>query len=283
MEIIKNIKKMQIRAENIRLSGKKISFVPTMGFLHEGHLSLVRGAKKIGDVTVVSIFVNPIQFNSSKDLETYPQDIERDLELLRNEKVDLVFIPSVEEMYNQNYQTYIEVTQVTKYLCGATRKGHFKGVTTIVAKLFNIVKPHIAIFGEKDFQQLVTIRKMVEDLNFDIEIIGMPIVRETDGLAMSSRNVHLKGEERITALLLSRSLNESKILFEKGERKSENIKKVIYEILSSGKNLKIDYVEVCDLKNLKPIDEIKESAIIAIAAFVGNTRLIDNIILQLKN
>jgi len=229
------------------LQGEKIVFVPTMGFLHEGHLSLVRMGRKLGTKLVVSIFVNPIQFGPSEDFKEYPRDLERDFSLLEKEGVDVVFCPSQEEMYPPEFQTYVEVTELSKPLCGAYRPGHFRGVATVVLKLFNIVKPHIAIFGEKDYQQLQVIKRMVKDLNLDIEIIGHPIVREKDGLAMSSRNVYLSPEERNSALSLFKALNLAEKLIKQGENKVSNLQEKLKNFIESHPFTKVQYIEFVDL------------------------------------
>jgi len=282
MKVIRKIKSMQKIADDLRKKGKKIAFVPTMGYLHEGHLSLVRIAKKWGDVVVVSIFVNPAQFGPSEDYNSYPRDEKRDLSLLKKEKVDFVFIPSVEEMYPENYQTYVEVVEMSKYLCGRSRPGHFRGVCTVVTKLFNIVKPHYAVFGEKDYQQLKIIERMTADLNMDVKIIPGPTVRERDGLAMSSRNVYLSEEERKSALSLSKALNEVKKMVEGGERDCEVLIRKAREIIEREPHTRIDYVEIVDPVRLEPIKRIEDKAVIALAVFVGKARLIDNMKLEVK-
>lgn len=281
MKIIKNLYEMQKLTEEKRKEGKIIGFVPTMGALHEGHLELIREARKKSDFLVVSIFVNPIQFGPKEDYKEYPRDEKGDIEKCEKEGVDIIFIPDVEQMYEKNFSTYVEVKDLTKTLCGKYRPGHFKGVTTVVAKLFNIVKPHLAFFGWKDAQQLLVIKKMVKDLNFDIEIIGVETVREEDGLALSSRNVYLNEEERKEAPYLYKALLYGKELIEKGERDArkvrEEIKKFINKNAPKGK---IQYVEIVDMENLKPIRKIKGEIMIALAVFFGKARLIDNIRLK---
>ncbi|ABY95445.1 pantoate--beta-alanine ligase [Thermoanaerobacter sp. CM-CNRG TB177] len=261
-----------------KLSGKKIGLVPTMGYLHEGHLSLVRIAKKHSDFVAVSIFVNPIQFGPNEDFDRYPRDLERDLKLLEKEGCDLVFAPSVEEMYPSELLTTVNVDKITEKLCGAFRPGHFKGVTTVVAKLFNIFTPDIAVFGQKDAQQVAVIKKMVEDLNFPVEIIKAPIVRESDGLAMSSRNVYLNPEERKAALILSKSLKEAEKLLLNGERNANTIIKKVNEVLNSEPLCKVQYVSCVHPDTLEDLTYIKDKALIAIACFIGTTRLIDNLL-----
>ncbi len=282
MKVIRKIKTMQKISEELRKKEKEIAFVPTMGYLHEGHLSLVRIAKRFGDIVIVSIFVNPTQFGPSEDYRSYPRDEKRDLSVLRKEKVDFVFIPSVEEMYPENYQTYVEVTELSKYLCGRSRPGHFRGVCTVVTKLFNIVKPHYAVFGEKDYQQLKIIERLTKDLNMDIKIIPGPTVREKDGLAMSSRNTYLTEEERKSALSLSKALYEVKRMVHQGERNCEVLIKKAKEIIEKEPHTKIDYVEIAHPLTLEPIKMIENEAVIALAVFVGRARLIDNMKLEVR-
>lgn len=280
MKIIGSVAAMQAEAEALRRDGRSIGFVPTMGYLHEGHLSLLRIARQRADITVMSIFVNPTQFGPNEDLERYPRNFERDERLARKEGCDILFYPTLEEMYPEPYRTYVTVEEITQVLCGKSRPTHFRGVTTIVAKLFNIVKPNFAVFGQKDAQQAIIIKQMVRDLNFDLEILTGPIVREPDGLAMSSRNVYLSAEERKDALKLYQSLTEAKKLIEGGERDAARIKKNIEHILRQGKSAKIDYIEIVDTSNLKSMEKIQGEVLIALAVFIGKTRLIDNI--QLK-
>ena len=283
MQVIENINEMSETAEKLREEGKSIGFVPTMGALHEGHLSLVRMARKDNDIVVVSIFVNPTQFGPNEDFEKYPRDFEGDRKKLEKENVDIVFYPHAEEMYPEGYKTYVEVEDITTRLCGAFRPGHFKGVTTVVTKLFNIVKPHRAYFGKKDYQQFKVIKRMVEDLNMNIEIIPGEIVREPDGLAMSSRNKYLSKEERKDALALYKSLQLAKELIEKGEKDPEIIKKKMIELIKSHPHVKkIDYVEIVDPDNFLPVETIKDGTLIALAIWVGNTRLIDNMEVRLN-
>ena len=276
MKIINSIKEMQEFSEGSRLGGKIIALVPTMGFLHQGHLKLMEEGRKRADISIISIFVNPTQFGLGEDLEKYPRDIERDKKLAEGVGVDVIFTPLASEMYPKGYQTYVNVEEVTRNLCGISRPTHFRGVTTVVAKLFNIVKPHIAIFGEKDFQQLVTIRQMVKDLNFCIEIVGIPTVREKDGLAMSSRNVYLTPEERKTALSLNQAISKARDLFKSGERRSESILQEVKKRFKSEGLTDIDYVKICDSQTLEDIEEIDRDAVLAMAVKVGRTRLIDN-------
>ena len=278
MEIIKDIAEMTAASKSCGLEGKKITFVPTMGYLHEGHLSLAREGKRRGDTLIVSIFVNPTQFDETKDIETYPVNIERDVKLLDGEGVDILFLPEAETMYGKGHQTFVEVTELSKGLCGDSRPGHFRGVATVMAKLFNIVQPDIAIFGEKDYQQLAIIRQMVSDLNFPVEIIGMPIVREPDGLAMSSRNARLSASERSKALSLFKALQRGKKAFHDGTKETRDITEEASQAIDDG--VEIDYMEIRDSRTLLPLERVEGEAIFAIAARVGETRLIDNTILQ---
>ncbi|MFH1626321.1 MAG: pantoate--beta-alanine ligase [Pseudomonadota bacterium] len=277
MKIISSIREMQKFSEDARSGGKIIALVPTMGFLHEGHLELMEEGRKRAGLLIISIFVNPTQFGRGEDLEKYPRDLERDKGLAQRVGVDTIFTPLASEMYPAGYQTYVNVEEVTKNLCGASRPTHFRGVTTVVAKLFNIVKPHIALFGEKDFQQLVTVRQMVRDLNFDVEIVGVSTVREEDGLAMSSRNAYLTPEEHKAALSLSRSISKARDLFQLGERGAENIIREVIRIVGSETLTDIDYVKICDSQTLEDIDKIDRDAVLALAVKVGRTRLIDNL------
>ncbi|MEO0225510.1 MAG: pantoate--beta-alanine ligase [candidate division WOR-3 bacterium] len=276
MKIIKKIEKMQRWSDRIRAQGKIIGFVPTMGYLHEGHLSLVKIARRSSDYVVVSIFVNPLQFGPKEDLGRYPRDFPRDKRLLKKLDVDVIFYPSVKEMYPQPSQTFVEVPELSKNLCGQSRPGHFRGVCTVVAKLFNIVKPHIAVFGKKDFQQLTIIEQMVRDLNFDIRIVAGPTVREWDGLAMSSRNTYLSEVEHKNATILYQSLVMAKRLVKRGEKDPgviiDKMKKMITE-----KGGRIDYIKIVNRETLKDVKRVKKGDIIALAVFFGKTRLIDNI------
>ena len=280
MEIIVQSKEMQRRAEQQRRQGMTIAFVPTMGFLHEGHLSLMREGRKRGDCLVTSIFVNPTQFGPAEDYDRYPRDMKQDLKLIQGVGADICFTPSAAEIYPDGFQTSVEVERVTRNLCGISRPGHFRGVTTVVAKLFNIVKPHLALFGQKDYQQLVAIKQMVKDLNLDIEVIGMPTIRESDGLAMSSRNTYLHPKKRKEAARLYRSLIKGKELFALGERSAATILQEVRRIIEEDKAAVIDYVKICNAHTLEDIEEIKGEAVIALAVKMGKTRLIDNIILK---
>ncbi len=275
---IKSIDEMQKISKAYKKNGKTIGFVPTMGYLHEGHISLIRCAKKENDIVIVSIFVNPLQFGENEDLDKYPRDIKRDLTICNNEGVDVVFNPSYEDMYPEGFQTYVVVEELTKGLCGDYRPGHFRGVTTVVTKLFNIVKPDRAYFGKKDYQQFKVIQRMVKDLNMDVEVIGCPLIREEDGLAMSSRNKYLSPEERESALSLSRALFRAKEMFEEGERSAEKLKEEMERVILSYPHVKeIQYIEIVDPETLKPKKEAERGDVVALAVFVGDTRLIDNI------
>ena len=257
-----------------------VGFVPTMGFLHEGHLSLVRKAKEENDFVIVSIFVNPTQFGPQEDLAAYPRDLERDIMLLENEGVNLVWTPDDNIMYPPGYQTWVEVSDITQKLEGASRPTHFRGVTTVVAKLFNVIQPTRAYFGQKDAQQVAVIRQMVRDLNMPLEIIVCPISREPDGLARSSRNTYLNSEQRKAATVLFRSLQAAKTLFENGERNADIIRKKMLETIDNEPLTRVDYVSCADLLTLDEMEMIKQRALLSMAVFVGKTRLIDNLILE---
>jgi len=276
MKIVESVKEMQVLTGRFRQAGRTIAFVPTMGYLHRGHLELLREGRKRGDVLVLSIYVNPTQFGAGEDLEKYPRNLERDYKMAEGEGVDVVFCPASGEMYPEHYQTFVNVEEVTGNLCGLSREGHFRGVATVCCKLFNIINPQVAIFGQKDFQQLVVIRRMVQDLNMGLSIIGLPTVREPDGLAMSSRNVYLSEKERETALCLSRALLRAKGLFEGGAREAPKILKAVTELLTESPLVCLEYAKICDLTTLKDIPLLDRPAVLALAAKVGQTRLIDN-------
>ncbi len=280
MEVIQRIPQMKEASRKARSEGKVIGLVPTMGFLHEGHLSLVREARKMADIVVVSIFVNPAQFAPSEDLDKYPRDVTRDAEHLTSEKTDYIFLPKAEEMYPSNYHTYVKVRDLSAKMCGVSRPDHFEGVTTVVLKLFHIVDPHFSYFGQKDAQQLVIIRRMISDLNLDVEIVRLPIVREPDGLAMSSRNTYLSPEERKAATVLYRALQHAQKRVDEGERKSKTLIKEIREIIESEPLARIDYISITDMIELKELKTLKGKCLIALAAYFGSTRLIDNIIVD---
>jgi len=276
MEVLERIDAVQRRCEDLRLAGKTLGLVPTMGFLHEGHLELMRIAKRHADVVIVSIFVNPAQFGPAEDFETYPRDRSGDLEKARNVGVDIAFLPSVREMYPDGYQTKVTVDKLTKHLCGLSRPTHFDGVTTVVAKLFNITKPHIAVFGQKDYQQLTVISRMARDLNMHLDIVGVPTFREPDGLAMSSRNTHLSPEQRRSALCLKKSLDLARHLVENGERRAQKVKKAVEDLILSHPHTAIDYVTLCDPVTLEDVETLEAETLLALAVKVGKTRLIDN-------
>ncbi|HHV29721.1 MAG TPA: pantoate--beta-alanine ligase [Clostridium sp.] len=280
MRVIEAISDLKAIVRTQKSMGRTIGFVPTMGYLHEGHLSLVNMSLQNNDYTIMSIFVNPTQFGPNEDFERYPRDMERDLRLAESAGVDVIFAPSVREMYPDGYKTYVGVEGITEVLCGKARPGHFKGVTTVVTKLFNIIEPHRAYFGQKDAQQAAVIKKMVRDLNMNVEIITCPIVREEDGLAMSSRNVYLSPEDRKSAVVLSKSLMESEELIKKGETNGGKIRKHIIDRIQTEKNAVIDYVELVNADTLESVDEIKGRVLIALAVKFGSTRLIDNIIVE---
>ena len=272
---------MQDISLRLRAEGKKIGFVPTMGYLHDGHLSLVKRSKELADITVVSIFVNPTQFGVNEDLDSYPRDLEGDCTRLEKFDVDYLFNPDAEDIYPANYHTYVEVETLTENLCGRSRPTHFRGVTTIVSKLFNIVLPHYAIFGQKDVQQCYVIKRMTEDLNLLPQIIINPTVRENDGLAMSSRNKYLTKEERIIAPAIYQSLNTGKEIILKGERNADKIVAVITATLEKYLLFRIDYIDIVDTKNLQKVNEITGDVIIAAAVFLSKARLIDNVIVKI--
>ena len=276
MKVICSVREMQSFSESLRNRGQKIAFVPTMGYFHDGHLSLMREGKLRGECVAISIYVNPTQFGPSEDFERYPRDFERDKALAEGVGVDVVFYPENKEMYPEHYQTYVNVEKVTENLCGISRPGHFRGVTTVCAKLFNIVKPHYALFGKKDFQQLSAIKRMVQDLNMDLEIIGMPIVRETDGLAMSSRNVYIKEDERNSALSLSRSLKLAKQMYDRGERDAFRILDEVKIFIEGHPYARIDYAKICDTTTLKDSERLEGESVLALAVMISKTRLIDN-------
>ena len=280
MKIISKTTEMTAAAEAARNAGTRIGLVPTMGYLHEGHLSLIRLAREKCDLMVTSIFVNPTQFAEGEDLETYPRNLKRDVRLAEEAGTDIIFAPPVSEMYPERYLTYVRVGEITQKLCGKSRPAHFQGVTTVVAKLFNIVKPHIAVFGQKDAQQAIVIKKMVRDLNFDLEILVGPIVREKDGLALSSRNVYLSAQERQDALVLSRALGETERLIKSGVDDPVAVKEKIKEILLSVDSSAIDYIAVVDGRTLDDLTRITGTVLIALAVRFGRTRLIDNILIE---
>ena len=279
MEVIEKTDLMQQRAEELRMAGKVLGFVPTMGFFHEGHLELMRVARKHCDVVIISIFVNPMQFGPREDLAAYPRDLEGDLAKARKAGVDIAFVPTVDQMYSEGFESRVSVERMTKHLCGLSRPTHFDGVTTVVAKLFNITKPHVAVFGQKDYQQLTVISRMVRDLNMDLQIVGVPTYREPDGLAMSSRNSYLSSEERTSALCLKKSLDLAREIVGKGETRSAAIKNAVEELVRSHPHTQIDYVNLCDPVTLNDVDRVNGETLLALAVRVGKTRLIDNCVL----
>lgn len=270
---------MQHHAAELREAGKTIGFVPTMGALHQGHLSLIEHAKKESDVVVVSIFVNPVQFGPKEDFNQYPRNIQGDTEICGSAGADILFTPSASDIYPQGFTTYVSVENLSKVLCGITRPGHFRGVATVVLKLFNIIKPHKSFFGQKDYQQTVIIKRMSEDLNVDTEVVVLPTVREADGLAMSSRNRYLSKTERQSAAVIYRSLKAGISLFEQGERNSGRLRDAVTGIINEEPSIKTEYVAVIHPETLQEETDARKGTVIAIAARIGNSRLIDNIIL----
>jgi pantoate--beta-alanine ligase len=279
MQVIKDLQEMQNLAQEWHARRERIVLVPTMGYFHQGHLSLMEYGRTRGDHLVVSIFVNPTQFSPQEDLDRYPRDFERDCDLARGVGVDLIFAPEAVRMYPAGYQTFVTVTDVTKGLCGASRPTHFQGVATVVLKLFNLIQPDVAVFGEKDYQQLVTVQRLVTDLNLPVEIVGRPLVRESDGLALSSRNVYLNPDERRSALKLSQALFKARELTAKGERSRQNLFAILEPMFSNDAKIALDYLVLVDEQTLEEIAEIKDRARLAVAAWLGRTRLIDNILL----
>jgi len=280
MKIVDTIHRMTTLAKMLKKEGKTIGLVPTMGYLHEGHLSLARTAKKHNDIVVMSIFVNPKQFCPGEDLDAYPRDLKRDEALAASAGVDILFVPSAAEMYPEGYVTYVNVEGLTDGLCGASRPGHFKGVTTVVAKLFGVVQPALAYFGQKDAQQAIVIGKMAVDLNFDVEIKVVPTVREKDGLALSSRNVYLTAAERRDAAVLYKALQAAEASVHSGNRDAVVLKELIASMIREISGVRIEYISIVDAKDLKPVGAISGKVLIALAVFFGKTRLIDNIIVS---
>ncbi len=281
MRVIEKISEAGALAQRIREAGKTIGLVPTMGDLHQGHLSLIRQARKDCQQVFISIFVNPTQFGPSEDYNSYPRDLQRDKRLAEKEGVDIIFAPSPGEMYPEGYRTFVEVEKLSEPLCGGSRPGHFRGVVTIVTKLFNIIRPHIAYFGQKDAQQAIIIKRMAHDLNMDIEIKVLPIVRERDGLALSSRNQYLNEAERRAAPILYKSLQEAKRMIETEERRSRNIIHRMEEMIKREKLAKMDYVAIVDGETLEERERAEGKVLFALAVWIGRTRLIDNLALEL--
>ncbi len=280
MNICTTIEEMRAASRALRRAGKRIGFVPTMGALHEGHMSLVRAAREQCDIVVVSIFVNPTQFGPNEDFSKYPRTFDRDRELLETAGIDLLFAPAVDEMYPPGATTYVTVEGMSDKLCGRSRPGHFRGVTTVVSKLFHIVEPDVAFFGQKDAAQVAIVKRMVRDLNFPVQIAVCPIVRDVDGLARSSRNAYLSAEERPRALVLSRALGEVQRLFNQGGRDAHSLIAAGKQVFAQESSVRLDYLEVVDPDTLDPVDQIRGAALVALAAFVGSTRLIDNVVLS---
>lgn len=276
METIRQVNEMQARALALRAAGKRIAFVPTMGYLHEGHLSLIRAARQHGDSVVLSIFVNPTQFGAGEDFDTYPRDLERDSAMAASAGADIIFAPEAADMYPAGYATSVHVDGITETLCGASRPGHFDGVTTVVSKLFGIVQPHAALFGMKDFQQLAVVRRMTMDLNMPLEIIGMPIVREDDGLAMSSRNKYLSPELRRQALGLYASIRLAIDAAMQGNTDADAVIDLVKQRISQEEDARIDYVEICNDTSLQSTRTIDSHSVLLLAVRFGSTRLIDN-------
>ena len=279
MKVIKKSKELQTLIEREKKKGKIIGLVPTMGYLHSGHISLIKRAKKDCGIVVVSIYVNPTQFGPGEDYQRYPRDLERDKKLAKEAGTDILFVPSDEEIYPDSFHTYIQVEELSGRLCGVSRPIHFRGVATIVAKLFNIVKPTKAYFGWKDAQQLIILKKMVKDLNMDVEVVGLPTVREKDGLAISSRNKYLSKQERKIAPILYQALVKAKKMVNSGENNSARVLQQAKDLIKKKKGVKIDYLKAVNLTDLKDAKKIKKNTLIAIAAWIGKTRLIDNVII----
>jgi pantoate--beta-alanine ligase len=280
MRICETIKEMRLALREPKQIDRQIGFVPTMGALHEGHLSLVRSARQQADIVVASIFVNPAQFGPHEDFARYPRNFEGDRQMLEKDGVDFLFAPAVEEMYPIGAVTYVTVEGLSDRLCGKSRPGHFRGVTTIVAKLFNIIQPHIAFFGQKDAAQVAIIRRMVRDLRFAVEIVACPIIRERDGLAMSSRNAYLHANQHNSALVLSRALFRMRDAYDAGENRAAELIKEGMQVLTTEPGARLDYLEIVDADTLDPISTVRNVGLAAVAAFVGTTRLIDNVLLQ---
>lgn len=279
MEVINTVVELEEKVRAWKSKGDSIGLVPTMGYLHEGHMSLVTEAVTQNDHVIISIFVNPIQFGVNEDLDCYPRNMERDTQLCKDAGVDVIFFPSVEEMYPQGFSSFVDMSHVTETLCGSKRPGHFRGVCTVVMKLFNISGADNAYFGQKDAQQLAVIKRMTKDFNLSVNVVGLPIVREKDGLAMSSRNSYLSEEERTAALCLSTSLQEALKSVQQGDKKVDSLKQQIHQTIAKEPLARIDYIEIVNMETMQPIEQIETSALCAIAVYIGRTRLIDNIVL----
>ncbi len=282
MRLIREVREMQRIVEDARVDGSLVGLVPTMGFFHEGHLALMRAAREECDLVVVSLFVNPTQFGPAEDLESYPRDLESDLRQAEGAGVDYLFSPEVEEMYPDGYGTFVEVERLSGVMCGEHRPGHFRGVATVVAKLFNIIPAHRAYFGQKDAQQLAIIRRMAADLNFPVEIVAVPTVREEDGLAMSSRNTYLDEEERARATVLYRGLRRAEEMIGSGERRAGRIRRAVEREISAEPGVRLEYVAICDNIHLEPLETLDGQVLVAVAVRVGKARLIDNMLFEIE-
>jgi pantoate--beta-alanine ligase len=280
MDVLEAVAETQKRCEQLRLSGRTIALVPTMGFFHEAHLELMRVAKRHADTVVISLFVNPMQFRPDEDFRDYPRDLEGDLAKARSVGVDLAFVPSPEEMYPSGFQAKVDILRLSQHLCGKSRPGHFVGVATVVLKLFNIIRPHLAIFGQKDYQQLAVISRMVKDLNLDLQIVGVPTIRDPDGLAMSSRNAYLSTDERVSARSLKDALDLVRNMVGQGERDTERIKKRIATFIHDHLVTEIEYITLCDPVTLEDVETIEGETLLALAVKIGKARLIDNCIIS---
>ncbi len=282
METVKTVQQMIDLARVWHKQGKRVGLVPTMGYLHQGHLSLAKAARKDCDIVVMSIFVNPTQFGPNEDYDSYPRDLARDQELAASVGVDYIFAPQPSDMYPNGYSTFVNIEGVTESLCGAKRPGHFRGVATVISKLFHIIQPERAYFGQKDGQQVAVLRRMVKDLNIPVDLIAVPIVREEDGLALSSRNVYLTPEQRQQAVVLSQGLAKAKALFAGGERQADHLTKAVIDQIQTASLANIDYVQLVDGETMAPILQVEKTAMLAVAVYFGNTRLIDNVLLELN-
>ena len=283
VEVIRTVSQMQAVADRLRRDGVRIGLVPTMGYLHEGHLSLVTQALKNADQVVVSIFVNPIQFGPKEDLAAYPRDLDRDLALITEAGAHFAYVPEVGEMYPDGFATYVTVDGLTDHLCGQSRPGHFRGVTTVVTKLFAAVKPHVAVFGQKDAQQVLVIQRMVRDLSLDVDVVVAPTIRESDGVAKSSRNVYLTPAERQEAPVIYRALQQAKTVIEGGERDAQKIVNMVKNMITDMPHAQIDYVELVDTERVAPLSVLSGRVLLAVAVYFGKARLIDNILVDIPS
>jgi pantoate--beta-alanine ligase len=280
MKVIRTVGRMRRLSDQIRKRGRLIGFVPTLGALHAGHLSLIQAAKKKADLVVVSIFINPTQFGPAEDFRQYPRDLKRDQEKCKKAGVDILFAPSISQMYSKGHATFVTTARLTEVLCGPFRPGHFRGVTTVVTQLFNIIKPHLAFFGQKDYQQAVVIQQMAKDLHLDVKIVILPIVREPDGLAMSSRNAYLSPKERTAARILYRALVTGREMILEGERNPLKIQSHLKALIQEEPLARIEYLTICHPKTLQEVEKVKDKTLIALAVWIGKTRLIDNILIK---